>query len=360
MDPRTLIACADCSATPDSSVFDSCCPACGGRWDFSGAPSYAADPPAISPQGGLARFRATFPLPPEARLVTLGEGNTPLLSIEIKGRTVYLKCEHQNPSGSFKDRGTAVLVSAMLAAGVDEAVEDSSGNAGASFAAYAGRAGIRGRVFVPEYASGPKRRQIAAYGAEVVEVPGPRLAATQAALEAVAGGVAYASHALLPHGQAGIATAAYEIVEQLGEPPGALVIPVGQGTLLLGMQLGLAALTAAGKLPTQPMLVGVQAQACAPLCGSGAITEAETVAEGIRISQPLRREAILQAVERSGGRMIAIDEPAILRGRKALAASGVYVEPTSAVIWPALLELLDQLPDPVVALLTGMGLKSRH
>jgi threonine synthase len=322
--------------------------------------------PPVSRQKGLSRFRSTFPIPPDTELLDLGEGGTPLLEFEIKGRRVSFKCEHLNPTGSFKDRGTVVLVSALLAAGVNEAVEDSSGNAGASFAAYAARAGISARVFVPDYASGPKRAQIEAYGAEVVGVPGPRSAASQAVLEAAQEGSVYASHAFLPHGLAGMATVAFELVEQIEGTPGTIYMPVGQGTLFLGIFRGFQALMTAGLIDRIPRLMGIQAKACAPLWEAYKmkdsmpveVVERQTHAEGIRIQNPHRGAEILAALEACDGGMIAVEEQDILKGRDALGRLGLYVEPTSAVVWPAITSTMDEVPDPIVAVLTGSGFKT--
>lgn len=317
------------------------------------------------PTRGLERYRRTFPLSREAPLISLGEGGTPLSHLEVDGRIVYLKNEQLNPTGSFKDRGTAVLLSALAAEGVAEAVEDSSGNAGASFAAYASRAGWKVRVFVPDYAAGPKRHQIESYGAEVVRILGPRSAATEAVLAEAERGTVYASHAHLPHGLAGMATLAFELYEQLGQAPGALIIPVGQGTLMLGAYRGFKALQASGCIDRLPRMIAVQAMACAPLWavhtgGAAAlqwIKERETVAEGIRILRPHRGDDILAAVEGTQGAVVAVEEAEILSGREELARRGFFVEPTSAVVWPALLQHLAEVPDPVVLVLTGSGLK---
>ena len=168
-------------------------------------------------QPGIWRYRNTFGLPDDAPVISLGEGNTPLVWGKASGQEAAFKCEFLNPSGSFKDRGSATLVSFLRSRGVSEAVEDSSGNAGASFAAYAARGGIKARVFVPEAASGPKRSQIAAYGAEVVPVPGPRTNAAEAVRREAEAGAIYASHAYLPFNIPGYATLAYELVEQLGD-----------------------------------------------------------------------------------------------------------------------------------------------
>ena len=299
-------------------------------------------------------------------MISLGEGETPIAALQIEGRKVHFKCEHLNPTGSFKDRGTVAMVSALKAMGVEEAVEDSSGNAGASFAAYAARAGIHAMVFVPSYASGPKQAQIQAYGAEIVRVPGPRSKAAEAVRRAADAGAVYASHVYLPHGLAGMATVAFEIVEQLRRPPGAVILPVGHGSLLIGMHRGFMAMVEAGEIDTPPPLVGVQARACAPIWTAYTqgvmqpelVTEGETIAEGIRISQPPRAEAVLSALEASGGKMVAVNEDAIREGRNALAKRGLYVEATSAVVWPALSMTLKDLQDPVVVIMTGSGYKN--
>ena len=353
--------CTNCGRDYPSQGLPIICPHCGGHFDAIDDPQYAPG----SGQG-FERYLASFPLPPSSKLYSLGEGSTPLVAEELDKSRVYLKCEHLNPTGSFKDRGTVVLISALKAVGVQAAVEDSSGNAGASFAAYAARTGIRARVFVPDYASGPKRAQIEAYGAELVPIAGPRSAATEAVLRAAEAGSVYASHAHLPHIAAGMATIAFELVDALGRAPGALVLPVGQGTLLLGAYRGFKSLMEAGVTKSMPRLIGVQALACAPIWAAykeksarlDLGQEQETIAEGIRILQPLRGDAVLDAVVETGGAMVAVEEAEIQSGLAKLARRGFLVEPTSAVIWPALEQLLPELPEPVVAVLTGSGFKS--
>jgi threonine synthase len=359
--------CTGCRRPFPATGFPYCCTTCGGIFDFTAALPF--DPLPFEPRQprGLARYQRTYPIPSGASLISLGEGGTPLVPVRVGTRTVHFKCEFLNPTGSFKDRGTAVLVSALAAAGVRSIMEDSSGNAGASLAAYAARAGMRARIFVPDSASGPKRAQIEAYGAKVVTVPGPRTAASEAVRRQAEPDTVYASHAYLPHGLAGVATLAFELVEQLGSVPGAVVCPVGQGGLLLGMARGFEAMVAAGAAGGSPAIIGVQARACAPVwavfssgsAGLGWVREGPTVAEGIRVLYPVRGDAVLSAVEGSGGRLLAVDEEDILHGADVLASAGLWVEPTSAVVWPALVEMLDDLQDPIVAVLTGSGYKRR-
>jgi threonine synthase len=202
----------------------------------------------------------------------------------------------------------------------------------------------------------------------VVQVPGARSNAAEAVRVAAEAGEAYASHAYLPFNLPGYATCALEIVEQLGGAPGAVVVPAGQGGLLLGMSRGFDALHEAGRIAGVPVIAGVQAAACAPLTalfdmgmlGLSFVTEGATIAEGVRVRSPLRARAVVDAVNHSNGRFLAIDEAAILPGRDALAGLGFYVEPTSALVWQALKDLLPALTDPVVAVLTGSGYKTRN
>ncbi len=340
------------------------CMRCGGVYDYSSHWDY--DQAAIeSTQPGIWRYRHTFALPDTAPVTSLGEGNTPLVWAHVLGRQVAFKCEFLNPTGSFKDRGSATLVSFLRSRSVSSAIEDSSGNAGASFAAYAARAGMHARVFIPDATSAPKRAQIEVYGAEVVRILGPRSTAAAVAQRSAEQGEVYASHAYLPFNLPGYATLAYELVAQLGVPPGSVVLPVGQGGLLLGVGRGFQSLLAAGVISHPPQIFGVQARACAPLwavstygaAGLAWVTESPTLAEGIRIRAPLRGDAVLQMVSASGGRFIAVDEEAILPGRQALAQLGFYVEPTSAVVWSALEQVLPSMAEPVVVVLTGSGFK---
>jgi threonine synthase len=322
---------------------------------------------------GLWKYRAWLPLKPGAEEISLGEGATPLIPLEVEGKPVWGKAEFLNPTGSFKDRGAAILVSVLKSRGVSETVEDSSGNAGASLAAYCARAGIRARVYVPQGASGPKRAQIAAYGAEVREVPGGRSAASQAALAEAQSGVAYGSHAYLPHGLAGNATMAFELVSQLGREIDLLVGPAGQGSLIMGLFLGFQSLLRGGQIDRLPRLVAVQVASCAPIWrmwqraasdpSSG--PEEPGVAEGIRVAHPVRGGGVMRALEESHGDVVAVGEGEVLLGQREWLRQGLFVETTSASVYPAIRKILAgrSRVDPadirgaVVAILTGSGLK---
>ena len=355
----TVFACLDCGEIAPSAAVHRC-PACGGMYGIPDGITF--DRKALIPNApGIWRYRETFGLPGTAPLLTLGEGNTPLVPVEVYGTDLFLKLESSNPTGSYKDRLAAVLVSALAASGVQSAVEDSSGNAGAAFAAYSARAGIHAQVFVPESASGPKRAQIERYGATVVPVPGPRQAAADAVMQSVQKGSVYASHALLPQGLAGVATIAYEMVAELGSAPGAVLAPVGHGGLLYGIILGFKAMLQAREIGKLPHFVGVQARQNAPLWSAAQGREfipGFTVAEGIAVRQPARMRELID-LQRSGRiQFAAVDEEQITTGWKSLASLGFYAEPTSAVIWDAYLQTYQTLTPPVVAVISGHGLKA--
>lgn len=359
------VHCTDCGNLYPVQSVPHVCPLCGGVFDFDGPPDFSdilIDPS----QPGMWRYQHAFSLGEYAPQITLGEGSTPLLWEDRAGSQIALKLESLNPTGSYKDRGSAVLVSQLLGRGVDRAVEDSSGNAGASFAAYAARAGMRSRIFVPESASGPKRLQIERYGAELVRVPGPRSEAARAVLEEVKRGEVYASHAYLPFGLAGIATIAYEIWEQLNRySPACLVAPVGHGGLLLGIRRGFAALKAAGLIAKEPYYVGVQAAACDPVVraferGMDAVADAgegQTLAEGVRVRAPVRARALIEEIPPEKGCFLAIPEFEIEPAYRELGQRGVFVEPTSALAWAGLKHFDRNQSGPIVVVLTGLGLK---
>jgi len=336
---------------------------CGGVYDFSEPPAF--DPAKVeSSLPGLWRHREAFELPDAAPVVSLGEGLTPLLWDDIESQRVGFKLEYLNPTGSYKDRGSAVLISQLLSRGVTEAVEDSSGNAGASFAAYAARAGIRARVYVPESASGPKRIQIERYGAELHPIPGPRSAAAQAVLAEAQNGFVYASHAYMPFGLAGIATIAYELWEAVGVV-GTVIAPVGHGGLLLGLRRGFASLKNQNLIKSMPYFVGVQAAACAPVVAAfehslsavATTREGPTIAEGVRVRQPVRVEALLREILPGEGTFLAVGEDQILPAAEELARKGMYVEPTSALVWAAFRQLSGKIAEPIILILSGSGYK---
>jgi threonine synthase len=358
------LRCGSCGVTP-AGLAPWRCEACGSPLELELPPADASTF-ADGNQSGVWGYRGWLP---GVEPVTLGEPQTALVELPDGGRTVVAKVDGGLPTGSFKDRGATVTVSWLRARGAREIVVDSSGNAGASFAAYAARAGLRARVFVPAHASSAKLLQVRAHGAIVITVPGPRSAAGEAARAALEGAgpdVAYASHLWQPAFLAGTATFAYELFQQLGgRAPDAVVAPLGGGTLLLGAYLGFARLRAAGMLERVPRLVGVQSDACAPLArafragepDATAVEPAATIAEGIRIARPPRSRQILAAIRETGGEIVEVSDADIRTALRRLLAQGLFVEPTSAVAYAGLARSADAGGTVVVAL-TGHGLKA--
>ncbi len=316
----------------------------------------------------LWRYAHTLPVDQPSKAVTLDEGWTPLVPYSREQPDLLLKLEYTNPTGSYKDRGATVLVSKLKEEGVKEVVEDSSGNAGAALAAYAARAGIHCHIYAPASHSSAKLRQIQAYGADLIPVDGSRKDVSDAAIAAARNSY-YASHAHSPLFVEGCKTMAYEIWEQLqGKAPGMLITPLGQGSILLGLYKGFSELYASGLTDKLPRVVGVQVEACAPLALAfqKGLPEPEkvevghTIAEGIKISEPVRGKEILAAVRASRGAIVAVSEAQTSLAASDLAHQGVYVEATSAVTLAGyrLLQSRGAVDSPAVLILTGSGLKT--
>ncbi|QOJ00137.1 MAG: threonine synthase [Phycisphaeraceae bacterium] len=314
---------------------------------------------------GLWRYREALPLPEGAEPVTFGEGSTPLVPQRWAGREVLIKLDTLFPTGSYKDRGSTVLISHARRIGVTRLLEDSSGNAGASMAAYASRAGIACDIYAPASASPAKLAQIRLAGANLVAVPGTRADTAAAALEA-AGSVYYASHSYNPFFVHGTKTFAYEIAEALGwRAPDAVVIPTGNGTLLLGAFIGFNDLRAAGITDRVPRLIAVQSSACAPLHaafeGRAFGSASPTIAEGIAIPAPVRAGQCVEAVRVTGGFTVAVDDGATNRAWNAALRAGLFIEPTCATALAALGAMgsaAGDLGERVVVAATGHALKA--
>lgn len=316
----------------------------------------------------LWRYREALPISDATSVVTLGEGYTPLIPVEVGGRSVLVKQDQLFPTGSYKDRGAAVLISKAAEIGITHVVEDSSGNAGCAIAAYCARAGIACDIYVPEDTSDAKLAQIRYYGAELHRIPGPREATARAALEA-AEETYYASHSWNPFFFHGTKTFAFEVCEQLGwQAPDSVVVPVGNGTLLLGCAIGFAELRDAGVIRTVPKLIGVQSSGCAPLAAAyeagsdqaQPIQTTPTLAEGIAIAEPARGADILAAVRESGGHFICVAEAEIADALRSMGRQGLYIEPTAAAAIAGVKAHCASAPvdETIVTVFTGTGLKS--
>ncbi len=340
---------------------------CGGLLDLDWKPSFPIQQ-IERRKPTLWRYREAIPIREDSNIVSFEEGFTPLLPIDFDGRTVWLKQDHLFPTGSYKDRGAAVLISKVKELRIGSVVEDSSGNAGCAVAAYCAKARIRCRIFVPADTSAGKLAQIQWYGAVLHRVPGSREDTARAVLKA-AEKEYYASHSWNPFFFHGTKTFAFEVCEQLGwKAPDAVVLPVGNGTLLLGVHIGFEELRRAGIVSEVPKIVGIQSANCSPLYDAfrknlneiPRIEKKGTLAEGIAIAEPVRGKEILEAVRKSRGELIAVEDHEIAGALRVLGERGFYVEPTAAAAIAGLGKYLPQT-DPsatIVSVLTGHGLKS--
>jgi threonine synthase len=323
--------------------------------------------------------------------ITMGEGYTPLVATQQYPQRVQFKVDYMMPTLSFKDRGAAVLIAHAAELGVQHIVADSSGNAGTAIAAYAARAGIHSDIYVPQTTSSKKIKQIMLHGATVHAIEGTREDTAAAAIAAVEQqGLFYASHVYNPFFFQGTKTYVFELWEQNEDRlPDVLVLPVGNGTLVLGAYYGCLDLLHAGLIDHLPHFLAVQAENCAPLAlafeqgqpTAMPVTNRGTLAEGIAIAAPARGQQILAAIRATDGAIITVSETEIEHAQITLAAQGLFVEPTSAAPYagflaainahqietglfaPAIEELPrsvlhDVLQGTVVIALCGAGLKA--
>ena len=318
--------------------------------------------------GSLWRYRKAIRLPREP-FDTLGEGWTPLVATEWGDCSVQMKCEYLMPTGSYKDRGTAVLFNYLKQSGITEILEDSSGNAGASYAAYAAAFGLTARILVPARAPKAKKAQIAAMGARVEVIEGTRQTVSEAAL-AASEEMFYASHNWQPYFIEGTKTLAFEIWEQSGfSVPDNIVVPLGYGSNVIGLYLGFQELTASGEIDRMPRIFGAQAANCAALFAAwkaGGVDTSfdagETIADGIASEKPVRVSDVMVAVRESGGGIEVASETEIAAAFNAFAGRGFFVEPTSATAGAVFDKILRsgrvQKSETTVLVLTGHGLKA--
>jgi len=347
-------------------------------------PRWCADglkPLLINPQPGIARdeidrgtrslWRYQASLPVEiSRPISLGEGCTPLVQREWDDFRPFFKLEWFNPTCSFKDRGTTVMLSYLRQVGINAVLEDSSGNGGASVAAFGAAGGMRVKILAPAYTSPAKIAQIRAYGAEVQLVEGPREESQNEAIRQ-SGQIFYSSHNWQPFFLQGTKSIAYELWEDLKfEVPDNIIVPVGAGSTLLGCHIGFSELLAAGQISKLPRLFAAQPFNCSPLDASftaGIDTPVpravhKTIAEGTAIARPLRLREMIHALKETGGGTVAVSEEEIVGALQRLARLGLLAEPTSAVAAAALAKLIARnvihARERTVVLISGTGIKT--
>ncbi len=319
----------------------------------------------------LWRYREAIPIQDDANIVSFGEGATPLQQIDLDNFKIHLKLDFLFPTGSYKDRGASVMISKVKELGIDKVVQDSSGNAGASVAAYCAKAGIACDIYAPKRTSQAKLTQIKMYGATLHLIDGTREDTAQAALEAAQKSY-YASHCWNPYFFQGTKTFAFEIAEQMGwKAPDTVILPAGNGTLLIGAYIGFRELMRAGITTQIPKIIGVQAANCSPLYEAfnqdlpaiPEITTQPSIAEGIAIKTPVRGLQMIHYVELTSGKFLVVEESEIKDTLFLLGKQGFFVEPTSAAVIAGVRQYLQQeahSAETIVSVLTGAGLKATN
>ncbi len=360
------IVCTECGKT-STSMLDYICPNCGGPLDMKIDTSFNINK-IQKANDTVWRYKDNFPYVDNQDVITLGEGCTPLVKLSANSS---LKLENLNPTGSFKDRGSTILITALhrqIAKTKGYIAEDSSGNAGASIAAYAARADIRAKIYVPTRVSGQKLNQIKFYGAQVTKIAGTRNKVAQQAQKSEKN-KHYVGHLLHPLFRDGIRTLAYEISEQTNwQPPERVYIPVSAGTLLLGIIEGFKHLLTSKIIQAPPKIIACQVQQISPLyhkIKNKAYTpprEITSIADALRSTNPPLLNLMIQGLKGLNGDAEIVSESETLQAFRELARKGFFVEPSSAVAYAAYQKQIGNKDasrhDETIIVLTGNGLKT--
>ena len=318
--------------------------------------------------GVLQRHRKYLPLTDATPMLTLGEGDTPVVKSQRIGDMVgcaelYFKLEGCNPTGSFKDRGMVVAVAKAMEEGATGLICASTGNTSASAAAYGARAGLPTTVIVPKgnIARG-KLVQAIAYGARVALIDGNFDDALRLVLSLTERNPVALVNSLNPHRIQGQKTAAFEIVESLDGAPDYLFIPVGNAGNMTAYWLGFVEASDMGWTSTRPKMMGFQAEGAAPIVRGEPVNTPETIASAIRVGNPASWDRAVRARDESGGTIDAVSDEDIMAAYTLLARTeGIFCEPAAAASVAGLLKLseagLHLKSKRVVCIITGTGLK---
>ncbi len=318
--------------------------------------------------GVLAKYREFLPITSDTPLFSLGEGDTPLvrcnrLEKEIGCGELYFKLEGCNPTGSFKDRGMVVAVAKALETGSQTIMCASTGNTSASAAAYAACCGLTAIIAVPEGKIAPgKLAQAIIYGAKIITVDGNFDQALQIVRSLTDKHPVTLVNSLNPNRIEGQKTAAFEIIDALGEAPDYLFIPVGNAGNITAYWKGFVEYYQAGKTKKKPGMMGFQAEGAAPIVQGYAIEEPQTVASAIRIGNPASWQKATTARDESGGIIDMVSDEEIMAAYHLQATkAGIFGEPASAASLAGLIKLsgkgMDFSQKRVVCVVTGSGLK---
>ncbi len=317
--------------------------------------------------GLIEAYRSYLPVSENTPIVTLKEGNTPLIPVpaiaEIIGKKVkvFVKYDGLNPTGSFKDRGMTMAISKAKEAGAKAVICASTGNTSAAAAAYARRGGMRAFVVIPDgYVALGKLAQALLYGAEVLAIKGNFDQALQFVRDMANDYPVTLVNSVNPYRLEGQKTAAFEVVDALGDAPDWLCIPVGNAGNITAYWMGFCQYHQLGKSDRLPRMMGFQAAGAAPIVNGAPVAHPETVATAIRIGNPASWQQAVAAQQSSKGEFNIVTDAEILEAYRLLACEeGVFCEPASAASVAGLLKVKDQVPQgaTIVCVLTGNGLK---
>ena len=337
-------------------------------------PSVSYSTPVITPSsdvkpwpGLIETYRPYLPVTENTPVVTLLEGNTPLIPVPYisqqvgKGVKVFVKYDGLNPTGSFKDRGMTMAISKAKEDGAKAVICASTGNTSAAAAAYARRAGMRAFVIIPDgYVALGKLAQALLYGAEVIAIEGNFDDALTVVKQMAENYPVTLVNSVNPYRLEGQKTAAFEVVDVLGNAPDWLCIPVGNAGNISAYWMGFCQYHSLGKTDKLPKMMGFQAAGAAPFMAGQPVANPETLATAIRIGNPANWDKAWGAKDASQGEFNAVTDEEILEAYRLLAAhEGVFCEPASAASVAGLLKVRDRVPaeSTVVCVLTGNGLK---
>ncbi|TGG77579.1 MAG: threonine synthase [Aphanocapsa feldmannii 277cV] len=317
--------------------------------------------------GLIEAYRPWLPVSDKTPVISLMEGNTPLVPAPAvaarigRGVRVYLKVDGLNPTGSFKDRGMTMAVSKAREAGSEAVICASTGNTSAAAAAYACRGGMRAFVLIPDgYVALGKLAQALLYGAEVLAIKANFDRALAIVREVAETYPVTLVNSLNPYRLEGQKTAAFEVVDVLGDAPDWLCIPMGNAGNISAYWMGFQAYKAMGRARRLPTMKGFQASGSAPLVLGHTVEQPDTIATAIRIGNPANREKAVRVRKESGGSFDAVSDKEIIEAYRILGGEeGVFCEPASAASVAGLLKHREQVPSgaTVVCVLTGNGLK---
>lgn len=311
------------------------------------------------------KYYFALPLKNPNKAVTLSEGGTPLISI---GKNVFVKFEGVNPTGSFKDRGSSVEISKAVELGKRLVVCASTGNMGASIAAYSAKAGLHAIIFVPKFAERIKLKQMRYYGAKIVQGGSTYSSALLKSVEYAKRNNAYLTGDY-PYRLEGQKTVGYEIADQLKlKSPDNIIIPVGNGTLFYATYKAFKEMKLLGIVKKVPKLIAVQAKGCAPIVNAynknaktvRPIKNPKTIAGAINCDNPVEGEGVLRALRYSKGFAVAVSDNEMINAKKELARKGVYAEISSAAAYAAYAKLGEKIKGNTVMVITGIGFKDMY